>query len=106
MADQMGSILKDMDLISDKEIAEISKIQNERPGSKFGEIAIELGYITEVDLMYALAAQTGMPVAELSDDVTIASEIIDRVPKTMAEQYRIIPVEYEDGTLVVALADP
>src|SRR5579872_1246766 len=104
MSEPLGQILKNMDLLSETEIDEILKMQSDAPGKKFGEIAIELGYITEVDLMYAIAAQTGMPVAELSDDTAIPPEIIDRVPKTMAEQYKVIPFEYEDGTLVIALA--
>src|SRR5438105_15721462 len=105
MADQIGEILKEMDLISDTEIEEILKLQEDKPGKKFGELAIELGYITPPDLMYAIAAQTGMGVAEL-DDKEIPAEIIDKVAKTVAETYKVVPFEYEDGTLVVALADP
>jgi type IV pilus assembly protein PilB len=105
MADPMGEILKEMDLISDAEIEEILKIQENKPNKKFGDIAIELGYITTVDLMYAIAAQTGMAVAEL-DELSIPEDVIKRVQKTIAETYKVIPFEFEDNTLVVALSDP
>lgn len=106
MADPMGEILKDMDLISDAEIEEILKIQENKPQKKFGEIAIELGYITEIDLMYAIAAQTGMPTADDLDEKEIPDDVIKKVQKTLAETYKVIPYDFEDNTLIVALSDP
>ncbi|HZU98673.1 MAG TPA: ATPase, T2SS/T4P/T4SS family [Planctomycetota bacterium] len=106
MADPIGEILKQMDLISDAEIEEIVKLQEDKPGKKFGELAVEAGYITPPDLMYAIATQTGMPVEDLDEREEINPDVINRVPKQMAETYRIMPVEFEDNVLVVALADP
>src|SRR3954447_25552835 len=104
MADQIGEILKQMDLISDAEIDEIVALQDKKPGKKFGELAVEMGYITPPDLMYAIAAQTGMPVADLDEIESIPDDVINRVPKTIAEAHRIMPYEFEDNVLVVALS--
>jgi len=106
MAELIGEILKQMDLISDSEIEEIVKLQEDKPGKKFGELAVEMGYITPPDLMYAIAAQTGMPVVDLDEIELIPDEVLSRIPKSMAETYRIMPYEMEENTLVVALADP
>jgi type IV pilus assembly protein PilB len=106
MPDPIGEILKEMDLISEAEIDEIVKTQENGDKRKFGEIAIDMGLIAPVDLMYAMAQQSGMPVAELDDIETIPSSVIDRVPKSMAESYKIMPYEFEDNTLVIALSDP
>jgi type IV pilus assembly protein PilB len=106
MADPIGEILKTMDLISDAEIDEIVKLQQDKPGKKFGELAVEMGYITPPDLMYAIAQQTGMGVVDLDEIEEIQPDVINRIPKSMAETYRIMPYEMEDNVLVVALADP
>ena len=106
MADQIGEILRRMDLISDAEIEELCKLQEDHPDKKFGELAVEKGYITPPDLMYAIAEQTGMPVVDLDEIEDIPDDVINRIPKSMAETYRIMPYEFEENTLVVALADP
>src|SRR5690242_16015039 len=106
MADQIGEILKRMDLISDAEIEEICRLQEDKPGKKFGELAVEMGYVTPPDLMYAIAEQTGMPVEDLDAIDEISTDAINKIPKAMAETYKIMPIAFEDNTLVVALADP
>ncbi len=104
MHQTIGEILKDMDLISDHEIEESLAIQK-RKGGTIGEILVKLGYVTDVDVLFALAAQTGMEVVDL-DDIDIEPEVISLVPNNFAETYEVIPVAHEDNTVVVAMADP
>jgi type IV pilus assembly protein PilB len=40
------------------------------------------------------------------DDFTIAREVLDLLPGEVALRHRVLPVNAEDGTLVVAMADP
>jgi len=100
----IGEILQEMDLVDEAEIEEGLRIQQQK-GGKLGDILIDLGYVTEVDILFALGQQTGMDVVDL-DDEEIDIAVIDMVPKTFAVTYRVFPVGYEDGTLVCALSDP
>ena len=40
------------------------------------------------------------------DEFTIAREVLDLLPGEVALRHRVLPVNAEDGTLVVAMADP
>ncbi|QEN05949.1 hypothetical protein EW093_15015 [Thiospirochaeta perfilievii] len=54
MNEKIGQYLVRLDLLSFDQAEEILKIQEEQPNKKFGEIAIELGYITHDDIEYFL----------------------------------------------------
>ena len=106
MAEDIGEILKQMDLLDDATLEEAERYRETKaPGKNLGDVLVELGYIAAPDLMYAIAAQTGMQVAEL-DEVEVPPEVIGMVPKTMAEGYKVVPFEFEENVLVVAMADP
>jgi len=100
----LGRILKEMGLITESQIQEALAIQKQRGGA-IGEILVERNYITREDLTLALASQAGMEVVNL-DELQIAPEVISRVPSSIAQAYRIVPVRFRDGMLTVALADP
>ena len=104
MARSIGEILCDMGFVDDAEVEEALRVQ-EREGGKLGDILIQLGYVSEPDVLFAIAEQTGMEVADL-DDTEVEPTVIDMIPKTFAETYRVCPVGHEAGVLVVALADP
>ena len=103
MARSIGEILQDMGFVDEAEIEEALSIQQEK-GGKLGDILIELGYVTEPDVLFALAEQTKMEVVDL-DDTDVPPDVIEMVPKTFAATYRVCPVSFEGGVLVVALAD-
>ncbi len=100
----IGQILKDMELVTEGQIQEGLSVQREEGGA-LASILIDLGYISKEEMLLALGAQVGMDVVDL-DDIEIDPEVIDMVNPTMAKVYKIIPVEYEDDTLTVAMADP
>ncbi len=70
-----------------------------------GSVLVARGYITEQQLVHALAEQAGMEVIDL-DAIQVPSDVVDRVSLSIAEVYRIMPVKFEDEVLTVAMADP
>lgn len=100
----LGRILKDMDKVSESQIQEALAVQNERGGA-IGDILVDLGYIEEEDLTMALARQSGMKVVDL-DGMEIPPDVINRVSPAVARAYNIIPIDYDNSILTVALADP
>ncbi len=100
----LGQLLKEMELISEGQIQEALQIQKERGGA-LGQILVDLGFVSEDEMLFALGAQAGMDVVNL-DDAEIPSDIINKVPPSIANIYRIVPVSLDDGILTVAMADP
>jgi type IV pilus assembly protein PilB len=100
----LGQILKEMELVTEGQIQEALAEQRKKGGA-IGDILVSKGYIDQDSLTLAIAAQNGMEVITL-EEVEIAPEVIEKVPKTMAQAYGIIPVRMDGNALVVAMSNP
>lgn len=100
----LGQILKEMKLISEFDVQEALKLQKQKGGA-IGKILADQGLITTDDLRNALGRQAGMEVIDL-DKIEVSPELIDLVPANVVETYRVFPVAMENGTILLALADP
>ena len=105
MKEPLGEILKRLGYITDAQLVHGLEIQRERGGA-IGSILVYEGAIDEEQLNRALGTQFGMEVVEL-DKMEIPGKAIESVPPSVAEAYKIIPIEVgNDGTITVAMADP
>jgi type IV pilus assembly protein PilB len=52
-----------------------------------------------------VARRQDVPTINL-DEFTIAREVLDLLPGDVALRHRVLPVNAEDGTLVLAMSDP
>src|SRR4051812_48555267 len=102
---RIGQILVDLGLIADDQLALLLEEQKRRPGELLGKVAESLGYITEDQLAQALAEQMGMRVVNLAE-ANIAPDVLAKITEPMAQLYRVVPLEFEDNTLTVAMCDP
>ncbi|OGF49635.1 MAG: hypothetical protein A2231_06070 [Candidatus Firestonebacteria bacterium RIFOXYA2_FULL_40_8] len=84
----------------EKAIAE-QKASNKR----LGHALIDLGYITEDDLLKILGKQLDTPYINLND-VIIDPEIIKLIPEDICRRYKILPYSQEDNSVYVAMIDP
>ncbi len=100
----IGQILKDKNLIDESQIRQALGIQREKGGA-IGKIFVEQGWITEDEVLCALGEQSGMETVNL-DELEVPRDVIDRVPPTMVNIYRVVPVSFKDDLLIVAMADP
>ncbi len=100
----LGQLLKEMELVTEGQIQEALAIQREKGGA-LGRILIDLGYVSEEEMLLALGAQVGMEVVNL-DEIKIAKDVVEKVSPTMAKVYKVIPIKFENNVLTVAMADP
>jgi len=102
----LGRILIKMRKANRKQVHEGLAVQKSKRGP-LGQILIDLGYIQDSDLQFALAAQIGMEPVNL-DAIDVPDEAIKLVPNQMANTYRIIPISFDETskTLSVAMASP
>jgi type IV pilus assembly protein PilB len=66
---------------------------------------INLGYVTEDQIIEALARQLGVRLVDLSSMI-ISRETAAVIPLTLAERYTVIPIKKEDKKLTLAMVDP
>ncbi len=75
--------------------------------NKIGEVLIQMGLISEQDVLEALAGQAGLLWMELDGD-SIPSSAVEALPQETATTYQIVPVAFEESTrsLTVAMKSP
>jgi type IV pilus assembly protein PilB len=102
----LGRVLIKMGKLTKEQADEALEIQRQKRGP-LGQILIDLGYITDQDLVLALAAQVGMDILEV-DRLEVADDIIAKIPAQMATTYKVVPIDYDKAAnlLTVAIASP
>jgi type IV pilus assembly protein PilB len=76
-----------------------------RSGKPLGRLLIESGTISEADLVRTLARQVGLEFVDLADQI-IDTSVASMVSEPLARRYQAIPIAWDEGRLVVAMADP
>jgi hypothetical protein len=76
-----------------------------KTGRRLGEILIERGLIKEEDLTRLLAGQKGLPFVSLREEA-VEPQAARLLAEDQARLYTALPIRFEDGMPVVAVADP
>ena len=75
-------------------------------GGSLAKALVELRYVTETDLVRALATSLGMPFAEVGDG-NVDRNAVALLPSAVARELVALPVGFDsDDRVVVAIADP
>jgi type IV pilus assembly protein PilB len=102
---RLGQILVDLGYLTEDQLWDVLEEQKQSPGEVIGQVAIRMGMVTDLQVTEALAEQWGMPVVKLSE-TNIPPKVLELVPQTMAEIYKIMPISLKNDILTVAMADP
>jgi general secretion pathway protein E len=70
------------------------------------DVLVATGAVDESDLVEALAKEMGMTTLAGIDTASVPPELVDKVPITFARQHRVLPIREDNGTVVVAIANP
>ncbi len=101
---QLGDILIDDGLLTHDQLADATA-ERTRLGRSLGRTLVDLGMVTEAQLVAALAAQIGMQFVDLGD-YPVDGSAVASFPAAVARRYTALGIGYEDGRVVVAMADP
>jgi len=102
---RLGQILVDLGYLTEDQLWDVLEEQKQSPGEVIGQVAIRMELVSDVQVTEALAEQWGMPVVKL-DETNIPPKVLDLVPQTMAEIYKIMPISLKNDVLTVAMGDP
>jgi type II secretory ATPase GspE/PulE/Tfp pilus assembly ATPase PilB-like protein len=84
---------------------EVARSEATRQRISVRETILKLGFVTETDLLTAVAARLGMEFLSITPD-DIDSNALNAVSANVASHYNIVPVRIADDTLCVATCDP
>ncbi|HYL50846.1 MAG TPA: ATPase, T2SS/T4P/T4SS family, partial [Acidimicrobiia bacterium] len=100
----LGALLIDEGLLTEAQL-DAALSEQSRSGKPLGRLLIEQGTISETELVRTLARQVGLEFVDL-EDWTIDGSVASVVSESLARRYQAIPIGWDEGKLVVAMADP
>ncbi|MEZ5116910.1 MAG: ATPase, T2SS/T4P/T4SS family [Candidatus Nanopelagicales bacterium] len=101
---QLGDVLLQQGLVSREQLDD-ALAEQQSMGRSLGKVLVERGILTESQLVSALAAQIGMRFVDLTE-ATIDGAALTKIPGSVARRHTAIPIGFEEGKLLVAMADP
>lgn len=103
---RIGDYLVEQKLITQEQLMEVLDAQKKSEGSKrFGEMVVELGFITEVSLAKALAAKLRVPYVDLGN-IEVDEDAVRKIPESLAKKHTVIAINIQGRRLTVATDDP
>ncbi len=101
----LGTLLLRVGAI-DPEQLEIALTEKERSPRRLGEILVEWGWVSSVEIAKALAEQYGMPFLDLSQ-TEVEQDAAMLLPEEAARRLQAVPIRFlPDRLVLVGLADP
>ncbi len=101
---QLPEILLGEGLVTDAQLV-TATIEQKRAGRPLGRVLIDSGVLTEGQLVSALATQIGMRFVDLTE-FPVDGSAVSRISAAVCRRHNALAIGYEDGKLVVAMADP
>ncbi len=102
---RIGQIFVDLGFITDEQLELLLEEQSQHPGQMLGKIAEDMGLITDEQLIQALAEQFGLQTIDI-EGFTPPDDAREPISNPMAQLYRVIPLQLNDGVLTLATCDP
>jgi type IV pilus assembly protein PilB len=101
----IGEVLKEYNYINDDQLNQALEAQKRDRKKRLGQILIELGFVTETQVIEALGQRLNLPVINVIA-FPVEIEAVSKIPKDLAVKYNMIGIKVENGTLSVAMSDP
>lgn len=103
---RIGDYLVEQGLITNQQLEEVLEKQKESQGQKrFGEVIVELGFLSEIRFAQALAGKLKVPYVDL-ERTEINDEAVVKIPEAMAKKHTVIAIDIVGKKLTVATDDP
>ena len=102
---RIGAVLMNEGVLTPQQLG-AALVECDESGKRLGEVVVEHGWATSRDVAQALAKQYSLEFVDL-EGLEIDPGLAGRLPVEVARRYSAIPVaEWDDGEVLVAVADP
>jgi len=92
-------------VLHSSDLPAIRQAQAEAPAKPLHMLILEKGWAKEEELLPVLADYFGMELIDLTK-ITIAPDTLRALPSKLVHRRSVLPVERQNGTLIVATGDP
>ena len=102
----LGELLIANEVITREQLEETFRHKQTTKSSKrVGELLVDLGYTTELNIKKALEFQYRIPLVDLNE-INIDKDAATLINEQLARKYVCIPIKVDDNILTVAMHDP
>lgn len=101
---RVGDLLVEKGIITQEQLM-MALDEQKRSGRKFGRAVIDLGFVSEDQLLLEMSTHFAMPYIDISR-FQFDSEITRRLPESIARRYRAIILMEEEDQYFVGFVDP
>lgn len=104
MRRRLGDTLLDQGLLTEEELATALEEQL-RTGERLGRTLVRLALLSESEVADALSKHLGIKRVDFSE-LYLSAEVVDLVPAAFIMTRHVLPLEVQNGSLLVAMVDP
>jgi type II secretory ATPase GspE/PulE/Tfp pilus assembly ATPase PilB-like protein len=98
------AILVDAGVVTDAQV-EAGLVRQRETGRRIGESLVEMGFVSEEDIGWALAHQLGITFVDVRGE-TLDHAMVESFPEQALRRLQCVPIVRSEDRLVVAAADP
>lgn len=101
---RIGEVVADAGLVTLEQLGNALSLQKGK-NKRLGKVLIEMGYVTEAQIAEVLSKQLSLQLIDCNN-IIMDKELLELIPRDIAEKRMILPVEKIGSRLVIAMADP
>ena len=106
----IGEIMVELGLLQPAQVQDVLLLLRERERGRFGELAIELGFVDEGGLALSVAQQYGLPTMdeETVEHLGVPREVLELLPFDFMRDRLLVPTFHDElgSRLSLLIADP
>lgn len=97
--------LIDHGTITPDQVNKARSIHEQTPRKRIGQVLVDMGAITETELLICIAEQYNLPFLNLTPDM-IDMQVFKLLDPAFIQNHNILPLDCKDGKLKIATPDP
>jgi type IV pilus assembly protein PilB len=101
---QLGALLVANGLLNE-EALQTALTEQTHSGKSLGRVLIDMGLVSEGHLVSTLASHLNLDYVDL-EEYPVDSSAVALISDSLARRYQALPIGWNDGRLLVAMADP
>lgn len=102
---RIGDILIQENILTRKQFENALKSQNEKRSAKIGDILIDMGYASGVEIHRIMADKVSAPLV-LIGKYNVNANAIKLIPYEFSKKYSVFPLDFVNDRLLIAFSDP
>ncbi|PCJ18500.1 MAG: MSHA biogenesis protein MshE [Gammaproteobacteria bacterium] len=101
---RIGDLLQSRGLLTDEQI-KTALAEQKKSGNKIGKVVVDLGFVTETDVLKSLASHFKYPYVDLTQ-FKINTDLINKLPETHSRRFRCIILSEKSEGFMLGMVDP